>query len=158
MLENLITNRTPGDVDEVKELAEVIKAGTATEEQVRKYLEEINKGAYTYRDLNRVEEAVRYVAIRLNNYGYLSSVPAIRTWSIGDKPSKSEWDTYFYNVSLLRRSIPVWESTPEAPASIVGFDTNKANALEQILVDVDQILNRMADAWLFSGDIYSAEV
>lgn len=158
MLENLITNRTPRDAEEVKALAEAIKAGTATEEQVRQYLEGINKGAYTYRDLNRVEDAVQYVATRLSDYGYLQAVPDIRVWAVEDKPSENDFARYFANVAMIRNAIAVWETTPAAPSSVVGFDTSKANALEQILIDVDQILNLISDAWFFSGDIYSAEV
>jgi hypothetical protein len=52
----------------------------------------------------------------------------------------------------------VWETTPEAPNSVIGFDVSKANALEHILADVDQILNLVRDAWFYSGDLYLAEV
>ena len=158
MLENLITDRSLGDVDAVKVLAEAIKAGTATEEQVRQYLDVNHKGAYTYRDMNRVEDAVYYVATRLKEYGYLRTLPPIRQWAVEDKPNLEDFERYFGNVATIRQAIAVWESTPEAPDSVVGFDVNTANALERILVDVDQILNYMKDAWFFSGDLYSSEV
>ena len=158
MLENMITNRGFGDVEAVEALADAIKAGTATEEQVWRYLNEINKGAYTYRDLNRVEEAVLYVATQLKEYGYLKQIPVVEHWSVEDKPNEDDFGRYFGNVARIRNAITVWASTPEAPVSVVGFDVNKANALEQILVDVDQILNYVKDAWFFSGDLYSAEV
>ena len=157
MLENLITDRALSDVEEVKALAEAIKAGTATEEQVRKYLDVNHKGAYTYRDMNRVEDAVYYVASRLKEYGYLHTLPPVRQWAIEDKPNQQDFQRYFGNVAMIRQAIAVWASTPEAPDSVVGFDVNEANALEQILVDVDQILNYIKDAWFFSGDLYSAE-
>ena len=157
MLENLITDRALSDVEEVKALAEAIKAGTATEEQVRQYLDVNHKGAYTYRDMNRVEDAVYYVASRLKEYGYLHTLPPVRQWAIEDKPNQQDFQRYFGNVAMIRQAIAVWASTPEAPDSVVGFDVNEANALEQILVDVDQILNYIKDAWFFSGDLYSAE-
>ena len=59
---------------------------------------------------------------------------------------------------MIRQAIAVWASTPAPPYSVGGFDVNEANALEQILVDVDQILNYMKDAWFYSGDLYVAEV
>ncbi len=154
----LITDRTTADVDAVKALTEAIKAGTATEEQVSQYLNEINKGAYTYRDLNRVEEAVAFVAGRLMEFGYLSPLPHTESWSVTDKPNEEDFVRYFGNVKMLRNAITVWASTPEAPNSAVGFDVEKANALEQILVDIDQILTHIAESWFFSGDLYSAEV
>lgn len=158
MLENLITDRVLSDVDAVKVLAEAIKTGTATEEQVRQYLDVNHKGAYTYRDMNRVEDAVHYVATRLHEYGYLRTLLPIRQWTVADKPNQQDFERYFGNVAMIRKAIAVWASTPEAPDSVVEFDVNKANALEQILVDVDQILNYMKDAWFFAGDLYLSEV
>ena len=158
MLENLITDRTLGDVEAVHSLTAAIKAGTATEEQVSQYLNTIQKGAYTYRDLNRVEEAVQYVAERLREFGYLPSLPITQSWNVEDKPSVEDFERYFSNVKTLRDAITVWGSTPEAPNDAVGFDYSKANALEQILVDVDQILTQISQAWFYSGDLFSAEV
>lgn len=155
---NLVTDRVASDVEEVRLLAESIKAGTATAEQVQEYLNALHKGAYTYQDLNRVEEAVAYVAGRLIECGYLSVVPVTESWSVTDKPNEADFSRYFGNVSRLREAIAVWPHTPPAPTTVTGFDYNKANALEQILVDVDQILNLMRDAWFYSGDLYLAEV
>lgn len=154
----LITDRTQADVDAVKALTEAIKAGTATEEQVQSYLNEVQKGAYTYRDLNRVEAAVSYIANRLKAFGYTLNLQTVESWTAGDKPNKEDFDRYFWNIAQLRSVITVWGTTPEAPTSIAGFDVNKANALEQILKDVDQILNHMQAAWFFPGDLFSGEV
>lgn len=158
MLENLITDRSLSDVEAVKALAEAIKAGTATEEQVQQYLDVNHKGAYTYRDMNRVEDAVHYVATRLKEYGYLHTLLPVRQWTVADKPNLEDFERYFGNIATIRGAISVWVTTPEVPNSAVGFDVNKANALEQILVDVDQLLNYMKDAWFFSGDLYLGEV
>lgn len=158
IIETLITDRTISDVTAVSGLAEAIKNGTATAEQVRQYLEVNQKGAYNHTDLNRVEEAVLYVAERLKEYGYLSTLPITRHWSAEDIPNTSDFSRYFGNVVMLRGAIAVWKNTPAAPNSIDGFDVNKANALEQILVDVDLVLTRISQAWFYVGDLYSAEV
>lgn len=155
---NLITDRTAADVEAIANLSDSIKAGTATANEVRQYLNEINKGAYTYRDLNRVEEAVLYVATRLKEYGYLDLLPVVESWSVEDKPNADDFERYLGNVRQIHDAVAVWASTPNAPTDMVGFDFTKANALEQILVDVDQILNLVKEAWFFSGDLYSAEV
>ena len=130
----------------------------ATEEQVQEYLAVHQKGAYTYEDLNRVEAAVAYVASRLREFGYDPSIRPVKTWSMEDKPNKADFDRYFGNVAKIRSAITVFKSTPVAPDSVVGFDVNKANALEQILVDVDQILNKIQAAWFFLGDLYIGEI
>jgi hypothetical protein len=155
---DLITDRSPADVTAVRELAEAIKAGTATEEQVQSYLNEVQKGAYTYRDLNRVEEAVAFVAGRMKELGYLPSPPLTLSWRVDSKPNEADFKRYFSNISMLRNAITVWQSTPEAPNSVAGFDVDKANALERILVDIDQILTLISESWFYSGDLYLAEV
>lgn len=158
MLSGMITDRVATDVEYVRGLAESIKAGTATEEQVREYVSVHQKGAYTHEDLNRVEAAVQYVAGELNKYGYMPSLPIIRFWKMEDKPNQADLDRYFGNVSAIRNAIAVLDSTPPAPGGLSGFDVNRANALEQILLDVDLLLTYMKDAWFYSGDLYSAEV
>lgn len=158
MLENMIVDRTLSDVETVVALTKAIKAGTATEEQVQQYLNVNHKGAYTYRDLNRVEAAVGFVAEKLHESGYLSVLPETKVWTLEDKPNEEDFSRYLYNVALLRNALTVWESTPEAPTDMVGFDVNKANALEQILLDVYEILGYMKAAWFYLGDLYSAEV
>lgn len=155
-LEHLITDRTAQDVDRVKILAEKAWQDMTAEERAE-WLSPM-KGAYNYTDLNRVEEAVLYVAGRLKEFGYLLHLPTTRSWSGDDIPNAHDLAMYFNNVATLRKAIAVWESTPNAPNNAEGFDANQANALEQILVDVDQVLNYMKDAWFFSGDLYSAEV
>lgn len=156
-MNGLITDRTFSDVEAVKKLTASIQAGTATEEQVQSYLNEIQKGAYTYRDLNRVEAAVSFLANRFKEIGYTLSLQTVETWSPESKPNKKDFDRYFGNVAQLRSVVTVWRTTPETPNSIAGFDVNRANALEQILKDIDQILNHIQAAWFLSGDLYSGE-
>ena len=158
MLENLITDRSYADVEAVKALETAIKAGTATEEQVQQYLNVHQKGAYTYQDLNRVELAVAYVAARLNKFGYQQSLFTKSDWDVADMPNEQDFARYFDNVARIRSLAPVFATTPEAPNSVIDFDIHKANTLEQILLDVEQILNLIRDAWLYSGDLYLGEV
>ena len=157
MLENLITDRSYADVEAVKALEKVIKAGTATEEQVQQYLNGHQKGAYTYEDLTRVELAVQYVAAELNKYGYMPVLPIIRIWNMSDIPNADDFARYLNNVAQIRAAVAVWPTTPAAPTSATGFDVYKANAMEQILLDVVRILDHIKDAWLYSGDLYLGE-
>ena len=158
VMPNLITDRVESDVDAVRSLETAIKSGTATEEQVLEYLNVHQKGAYTYADLNRVELAVAYLVGRLWEYSYPIPVVMQTDWAVTDKPNESDLSRYFDNVARIRALLPVFKTTPEAPNSVSGFDVAKANALEQILLDAEQILNRIRDAWFNSGDLYLAEV
>jgi hypothetical protein len=155
---SLITDRTLADVATVSSLTEAIKNGTATAEQVQQYLDVSQKGSYNYTDFNRVEKAVQYVANRLKEFGYDLAIRPGETWTMEDKPNKEDFDRYFWNIAQIRAAIAVWKSTPEAPNSVVGFDITKANALEQILVDVDLVLNKIQAAWFFLGDLHAGEV
>jgi hypothetical protein len=155
-LENLITDRTERDVERVKELAAKAWQDMTADERAE-WLSPM-KGAYNHTDLNRVEGAVLYVAERLKEFGYLSVLPSTRVWSAEDVPTESDLFQYFSKVSTLREAITVWASTPNAPGSIDGFGANEANALEQILIDVDHVLTQISKAWFYLGDLYSAEV
>lgn len=155
---HLITDRTEADLVYVRNLAEAIKNGTATEEQRNQYLNVHQKGAYTSEDLNRVESAVDYVAGQLHEFGFLKYLPIIKHWSMDRLPNQADLDRYFMNVEIIRSALPVWNTTPPTPTGLAGFDVNKANDLEQILLDVERILNYMKDAWFYAGDLYASEV
>ena len=155
-LENLSTDRMKSDADRVEELA--AKAWQdMTEEERAEWLSPM-RGAYNYTDLNRVEEAVAYVAERLKEYGYITHLPNTRSWSAADVPTAGDLFRYFFNVGTLREAISVGESTPHTPGSINGFGVNEANDLERILIDVNSVLTHISQAWFYSNDLYSGEV
>jgi hypothetical protein len=155
-LENLITDRTEPDVERVKALAAKAFQDMTAEERAE-WLSPM-KGSYNYTDMNRVEGAVAFVAERLSEFGYLPSVPKTHVWSAEDIPTESDLFRYFGNIATLRNAITVWASTPDAPAGIAGFGPSEANALEQILLDVDLVLTRISEAWFYSGDLHSADI
>ena len=155
-LEHLITDRTSDDVDRVKILAK--KAWQDMTSVERTEWKSAMKGAYNYTDMNRVEDAVAYVADMLRRYSYLSITLDVRNWSENDIPTADDFARYFNNIAILRRAIPVWEDTPTVPGRTGGFGATEANALEQILVDIDQILSHARDAWFASNELYSGEV
>lgn len=49
-------------------------------------------------------------------------------------------------------------STPPTPDSANNLTWQEANNIEQILLDVDELLTRMAAAWFYSGELYAGEV
>ena len=66
----LITDRTQADVSRVKQIAEKIKNGTASESDLSEFNSAAMKGAYNYTDLNRVTEAMEALKAKLEGYGY----------------------------------------------------------------------------------------
>lgn len=154
---NLITNRTQADVDRVAALAARVSTGTATAAEQTEWATDL-KGAYNASDLNRVGAAVAYVAGRLNGYGYAVTVNPKQDWTVSDIPTAGQMAAYLRDVAALRGAIAVMASTPPTPDSASGLTWREANNIEQILLDVDELLTRMAAAWFYSGDLYAGEV
>lgn len=153
----LITDRALADVDRIGQLAARINAGTATVAEQTEWASDL-KGAYNASDLNRVGAAVAYVAGRLNGYGYAVTVNPKQDWTGSDIPTAGQMAGYLRDVAALRGAIAVMDSTPPTPDSASGLTWQEANNIEQILLDVDELLTRMAAAWFYSGDLYAGEV
>ncbi len=153
---NLITDRTQADVDRVRQLAQK-GFGNMTADEKAEWLNGL-KGAYNASDLNRVGAAVAYVAGRLTGYGYAVSVSPRQDWQVTDIPTQESMTAYLADVAALRAALTVAAGTPEVPEDMERLTWQEANNIEQILVDVDELLTRMAAAWFYSGDLYAGEV
>lgn len=112
---------------------------------------------YNVSDLNRVGEAVRYLAKRFTDYGYAVAVSPKADWSESDTPTASQMETYRGNIAILRAVIAVMAATPETPETMRALNYVKANNIERILQDLDTLITNMEQAWFFSGDLYAGE-
>ena len=109
-----------------------------------------------------------YVAGRLNGYGYAVTVNPKQDWQAADittqesmtadTPTQESMTAYLADVAGLRGAIAVMASTPPTPESASGLTWQEANDIEKILLDVDELLTRMAAAWFYSGELYAGEV
>lgn len=79
------------------------------------------------------------------------------TWYEDDVPTASQMKTYRGNIASLRAVIAVMASTPKAPEAMRALNYVKANNIELILEDLDQLIINMTQAWFFSGDLYAGE-
>ena len=83
-----------------------------------------------------------------------------------DEPTYSHLERYRLNVAAVRAVLAMLPTTPDTPARIVassvvatdGLTWSGANDIERILEDVEQMINNMAAAWYYSGDLYAGEV
>lgn len=80
------------------------------------------------------------------------------TWTESDVPTASQMSQYIANINALRGTIAVLSTTPATPKSMELLDYIKANDIEKILADVNQLIINMSAAWFYSGDLYSGEV
>lgn len=108
-------------------------------------------GRYDWRDFNRVEEAVAYVAAELEGYGYAAPVVVKTDWARGDKLSWADAERYVRNVQTLRAAITVFGSTPPAPDTIRFLTYQKANNIEKILADIDEIISVLITTFVPCG-------
>lgn len=152
----LITDRTQADVDYVSQL-NILGWESMNAQQRSDYLAGL-KGAYNATDMNRVGSAVAYVAQRLTDAGYMVNVNPRLDWQIGDIPTVSDLTAYLDDVRAIRAALAVSPATPPVPEDMDKLTYTEANNIEQILLDVNLLIDRIAAAWFYSGELYSGEV
>ena len=143
IIDTLVTDRNQADVD----------AGNA-------------KGTYNASDLNRVGSAMNYVADRLKAAGYDPHISPKTDWKDDDWVDPADQAVYLGDLAELRKQFALLYSTPEVPPRILatGINTNDglthtwANDIEKILEDIDVLLTNSAQAWFYSGELFSGEV
>ena len=120
-----------------------------------------DRGAGTYyntADLNRVGNAVQYIARRIAKQGYAITVRPKTDWTEADIPTLAQMQRYLADIGTIRAALAVMPSTPDAPTSMSGLTYTDANDIEQILLDVDALLTTASLAWYQSGEVYAGEV
>ena len=156
IIDSLITDRTEQDAILAASLNARGLQNMTAEEQAR-YLSAANKGTYKALDLNRVTEAAFYVQSRLADAGVSVELTA-HQWADSDIPTADRLEAYRQNIIALRAALAVLPGTPEVPDSIPALTIEEANHIEQILLNIDSMLDLMAAAPIYSGEIYAGEV
>ena len=155
-MENLITDRTQEDVNRAILLNQKDYLSMSDDEK-----NEWNaglKGSYNASDLNRVGTAVAYVANRFNQYGYGITVTAKTDWVENDIPTPEELEAYANDIKTLHDALSLMPKTPDAPEDVSKLTWQEANAIEQILIDVDELLTIVIQSFYYSGELYSGEI
>lgn len=153
---NLITDRTQADVDYAARLNEAGWDGMTEDERTAWTLG--LKGTYNASDLNRVGNAVNYVAGRLEDAGYSVPVDPKIDWLESDIPTESSMERYLEDVEAIRSTLTVLPGTPDVPENMVGLTYEEANDIERILLAVDTLITNMINAYLYSNEINCGEV
>ena len=150
----LITDRTQQDVGRIRELAKKLNAGTATVEELAEWNSIVLKGSYDYSDLNRVGDAVQYLSEILKSRGYDCPVIPKLDWSESGRGAPSDMAQYLQNVQTLRGILTLLPETPNVPADMEKLTWQEANAIEQILVDLESTIKTMLKTRVACGDAY----
>ena len=116
------------------------------------------KGSYRASDLNRVGAAMKYVAARLVEQGYVPSIAPKTDWSESDWLTPGASVVYLADLAELRRQFAMMQTTPNVPDDMERLTYQEANNIEKILEDIDTLLTNASLAWYFSNELSSGEV
>lgn len=117
-LEALIFDRVQSDVDNLR-----------------------NKAYIDYGDLNRVENAIKWVSYVLNKYGYKHTIVS-KTWKPQDHRTDADMERLRKNIVAIRSAYYTFESTPLTPDKITYTSIYQANAIEKIIYDVGDLIEK----------------
>lgn len=153
MFENLITDRKESDVSR-----------------------RTDKGHYNSTDLNRVEEAAEQMADILSSRAYpVNYLPhyhidyvtngKVKGWlnpedydGVPDHPTQKEMARYFKNITEIKRQFYQKNSTPKIPDSMEKLTFDGANAIEQLIIDTNDLFDEMKKETRPSGTFKAGEI
>lgn len=175
VIDELIYDRTQADVDRVFTLKSKILTGglsALTSEELSEYMAGM-KGAYNYTDMNRVGQAVAYIAERMTAlpdelaayraekgvdddpiyevpYDPSTVVVAAKTnWAMGDTPTQALAKAYLNNLVVLRKQLTLPAEAPVVPSTLDKLTYVVANDIEYLLYLIDRQLTEV------ENDLYS---
>lgn len=110
--------------------------------------------SYGWRDMNRVGEAMEYIAARLRECGFHIPGEARTDFSRTDFPTPTVFDEYLGRLQMLHEAIALFVTSPPVPevGSAKDYMTyDEANDIERILLDIERMLRNMACAYRHCG-------
>lgn len=158
MLSNLIIDRTY--LDYARWLTLRNKGYANMTEEERTEFSGDMKGAYNASDLNRVGAALNYLRDRLTDAGYLggNEFTAVTSWTVAQIPTAEQFTNYLKAVETVRAAMSRKATTPPTPEDMGSLDYEGANNIERILLDIEELINKMLSVRYYMGDLYSGEV
>lgn len=113
-------------------------------------INDTNKAYIDYKDLNRVEEAVKYLSDILNGYNYSNSVD-IKTWNIDEFRKQKECERIKENYRVLKEAFYYKFNIPDFEWETI----EEANDIEKILFDLKKYIEKMVAVFRYSNTFYS---
>lgn len=124
----------------------------------REYQDIVNRTAKGYlntKDLKRIEGNIKYIADRLNFYGYNSDLVVKTNWDIKDFPFESRIKRIRNNVNTL---INVYHSME---SDVIKYhrtlDYKDVNLLEKHLLNCKELIPLMEETFRYCGDVISGD-
>jgi len=160
IINELVYNRTQADVDRVYTLKNKILTGglaALTAEEKAEYLAGM-KGAYNYKDFNRLGEAISYLVEQMKKLDIHDSsiVPKV-DWAMGDTPTQSQVRNLLSCLTKLRVKLSLPDNAPSVPNSLDKLTYQMANDMELLLWMIDQRITQTTAAFRYSGTMYCGQ-
>lgn len=152
IIDTLVTDRSAVDVTRAKILES--KGYSALTAADRAEWDSAIKGAYDYLDMNRVGEAIAFLAEQLIGYGYAVDAAPKTDWTLGYEPTSEELTQYLAAINTIKTA---FYGTVALPADMDGLTAAEANAIEALLVEIETLINNMVAAFRYCGEIYCGE-
>lgn len=154
---NLITDRTQADVDRYYYFRN--KRWTDLTDAEKQEFSAGLKGSYNYTDFKRVEDAVLYLSNLLNQYGYRNKVKlsSEETFNPEYIRVKEEIITYLDNIATLQKVYYNSNWVGKLPTIEEWLDYNGANTIEEILLNINELIEKMEAMFRYSNTFNSGE-
>lgn len=149
---NLITDRTSSDASYAKSFQGKMWSKLSAEQKLE-YLLGL-KGAYSYVDFNRVENAVQYISDLLTMYGYTNTVNVKIDWTAEDIQNVAEIQRYIDNIAEVKNKY-YSNVEGELPTTSNWLTIEGANYIEKILLNIEELINKMVRVFRYSNTFYS---
>lgn len=102
---------------------------------------EVQKGAYNFNDLNRVETWVEYLSEKLKDYGFNQVLTIKKNWTMQDYPTKAQIDRIRGNIDALKEFCYAIQTSEIIYNNTLNYE--QANILEKILFDINEYLTNI---------------
>lgn len=129
-------------------LADVKKAQRIRETKVKNFetlsqsdITALERGFLTNETLNRIENKQTELKNKLQNAGYWNNEIENSIWTEDDYFILEDWQRVLHNQNILKNSYYVYADTSQTPTEKINY-TN-LNAIEKLLVDIDEIIDKM---------------
>lgn len=115
---------------------------------------------YDWRDMDRVAEAMEYVAARLHSFGWDVMITP-QHFTREDFPTETVFELYIEQLRRLHDTLALFRTTPPVPGVSRArpyMTVQEANDIEKILLDIEDTLQRTEAVYYYSGDVFAGEV
>lgn len=102
-----------------------------------------DKAYIDYKDLNRVESAIKWVSYVLNRYGYRNVTNNKLNWKMNEWRKEEDMRRIKSNLESIKKAFFIPDDTPAIPERITYTSIYQANAIEKIIFDVGTIVENM---------------